>query len=425
MRRRVLGAAATLAVISLAVVLLRYQGLLFPVRIASGSMADVLVGPHRLVQCADCRFEFRCGIDTEATLDLAVCPNCGFGKNELSAEQLLRGQRVVIDRWSYLAQDPQRRDVVAFVDPADETQLAVKRIVGLPAESIAIQGGELFINDQIYRKTLAETKEAAVLVYDDTFRSTNAKLPQRWEGDLASSVWRAEQDGFVFDAADADSGGFDWLMYRHWRCYASPNPRTEEVPAADNYGYNQGLSRQLHEVTDLFLTCTLEPGGPAPLAFLVHDGRESFQAVLSMTERLVKLKRGATLIEEVSLPNFCGAPAVIEFGAIDWQVLLSINGTEVLRRDYEPSDSPLQPTSRPLGIGASSSLAGVSKLKVFRDIYYMNRLHENSDWVSQPLNQDEYLVLGDNVPLSRDSRHWATAGLHRKLLLGKVLAKDR
>jgi hypothetical protein len=37
------------------------------------------------------------------------------------------------------------------------------------------------------------------------------------------------------------------------------------------------------------------------------------------------------------------------------------------------------------------------------------------------LGAAEYFVLGDNVPLSEDSRHWTEPGLPRKLLLGKVL----
>ena len=302
----------------------------------------------------------------------------------------------------------------------------MKRIVGLPSESITIRNGELFINDHIYRKTLEEAKESAILVCDDVFRPTrDSDLPTRWRGDQPSSGWRAMVGGFTFDAADSPAGRSDWLMYRHWRCFASPSPQSEEAPVADNYGYNQGLSRQLHEVTDLFLTCQVHLTDDATLALLVHDGRENFQARLSVADSQVTLLRSSVVIAKASLPNLNRGQAVIEFGTVDWQILLSINGVELLRHQYDPADSPRQPTTRPLGIGASTGTVHLSRLKVFRDIYYLNQLEDAREWTPSPLGQDEFLVLGDNVPLSRDSRDWAAAGLPRKLLLGKVLEKVR
>lgn len=47
-----------------------------------------------------------------------------------------------------LAEDAYRRgDIVVINDPADSKSFLVKRIVGLPLDTIEIQGGALFIND--------------------------------------------------------------------------------------------------------------------------------------------------------------------------------------------------------------------------------------------------------------------------------------
>lgn len=49
-------------------------------------------------------------------------------------------------RLSYLFSDPQRGDIVIFHYPDDETQLFIKRIVGLPGESVAIIDGKIYID---------------------------------------------------------------------------------------------------------------------------------------------------------------------------------------------------------------------------------------------------------------------------------------
>ncbi|MEX0818148.1 MAG: signal peptidase I [Pirellulaceae bacterium] len=407
-----------------AVTLLRYQGLVLPVRIASGSMAEQFLGPHRLVACAECGFTFRCGLDTQAPLQRATCPNCGFPNNNLSLATLHDGDRVVIDRWAYLRRLPQRGDVVAFVDPTNDSELAVKRVLGLPQETVTIRRGELFVNGSLYRKSLEEAKELATLVYDDTFRlSAEQRLPSRWQSeDPTSSGWRVARDGYRW-TRNAEATAEDWLMYRHWRCYGSPHPRTQESPVTDNDAYNQGLSRELHEVTDLLLSCDVSLTEDGEIMLLIHDGRESFKALLSARTRSIRLYRGDEVLERAATPVHADATSTtIEFGVIDNQLLIGIAGETVVRHAYTPRQGPLQPTSRPVGIAGSQDECSVANLRIYRDIYYLNPFRGDWAWAGpDPLADETFLVLGDNAPLSNDSRHWAQAGLHRQRLLGKVL----
>ena len=44
----------------------------------------------------------------------------------------MTGDRVVGNRLSYLTKDPERYDVIIFKYPDDESQLFIKRIIGLP-----------------------------------------------------------------------------------------------------------------------------------------------------------------------------------------------------------------------------------------------------------------------------------------------------
>jgi len=53
---------------------------------------------------------------------------------------------VLVEKISYKLHKPQRGDVVVFVPPNDPTQRYIKRVIGLPGETIKIQNGIVYIN---------------------------------------------------------------------------------------------------------------------------------------------------------------------------------------------------------------------------------------------------------------------------------------
>jgi len=55
--------------------------------------------------------------------------------------------RVFAFRLSYLFENPQRGDIVVFPLPDDESQNYLKRIIGLPGETIEIKDGKVYINN--------------------------------------------------------------------------------------------------------------------------------------------------------------------------------------------------------------------------------------------------------------------------------------
>lgn len=417
---------AGVAAVGIASIFARYRGLIFPVRIGSGSMAEQLLGPHYRVVCGDCRFVFRCGLDVEARLGVTTCPNCGYRRNELADSQLVQGEQVLIDRWAYWNQTPLRGNLVAFVDPTNDKKLAVKRIVGFPNERLRISEGELWINGELQRKDLQAAKEVAVLVHDDSFRHVASDdLPMRWRDPADAGGWNVIESGFEYaPERNGTASGTGWLAYHHWRCYSSPADRAEEVPIADNYGYNQGLSRELNQVTDVWLSLRSSLQADTSLTLLIHDGRESFRFVLSMAARKVELRRGGKVVEEASLPNISvGIPVELECGILDRQLFLQVRGAEVIWQRYEPHpETERIPRPDPIQIGVTSSeRVTVTNLQVFRDIYYLERVGRASEETT--LGADAYFVIGDNVPLSVDSRYWPKVGLSQKQLLGKVLKR--
>ena len=60
---------------------------------------------------------------------------------------IMTGDRIVAFRMSYLINDPERFDIVVFKYPKDEEKLYVKRIIGLPGETVNVIDGKVYIND--------------------------------------------------------------------------------------------------------------------------------------------------------------------------------------------------------------------------------------------------------------------------------------
>ena len=55
--------------------------------------------------------------------------------------------RVIGNRMAYWFSDPERGDIIFFAYPDDESKVYVKRIIGLPGETVHIRGGQVYIND--------------------------------------------------------------------------------------------------------------------------------------------------------------------------------------------------------------------------------------------------------------------------------------
>jgi signal peptidase I len=55
------------------------------------------------------------------------------------------GEYVLIDKISYLLHPPERGDVVVFVPPNNDRDY-IKRVIGLPGDSVEVRGGRVYVN---------------------------------------------------------------------------------------------------------------------------------------------------------------------------------------------------------------------------------------------------------------------------------------
>lgn len=57
----------------------------------------------------------------------------------------LNGQYLIVDELTYHFNEPQREDVIIFRYPKDTSQFFIKRIIGLPGETVMIRNGQVEI----------------------------------------------------------------------------------------------------------------------------------------------------------------------------------------------------------------------------------------------------------------------------------------
>lgn len=96
----------------------------------------------------------RFGLDILETIVLAII--LYFGINALSARvrvdgfsmipTLQNGEYILVNRLAYKTGQPDRGDIIVFRLPGDESQDLIKRVIGLPGDTVHISDGIVTIN---------------------------------------------------------------------------------------------------------------------------------------------------------------------------------------------------------------------------------------------------------------------------------------
>ncbi len=406
------------------------------------------------------------------------CPNCGHVMDLLADTPRgteydprypsFNGDRILVNKFVYDFTEPRRFDVVVFRYPEDAKTNYIKRLIGLPGETVSIAGGDIWTSRDgaepaIARKPDAKLTAMLQCVHDSRHEAeelARAGWPARWSDWSAAGAeprFRSDDGGRSFAVTAA--GGPATLRYRHfmpapddWDAIQGGERVDGELTPTlvDDFQPYNALPTRSHWVGDLALEARLESRGTG--------GRVTLDLVEGGRRHEVRIDL-ATGDAELSGPFLDGTPRAatgvrgrgawtVRFANVDDELTLFVDGRRV------PFDRPsawatpigAAAASRPVldvpvpGAAAASDLApagitvdgaevGVSALRLLRDIYYIGA-HDISAMggmiekprLDFPLEPDQFFVLGDNSAASKDSRLWLE-GHHvdRHLIVGKAL----
>ncbi len=456
-----------------------------PCHVTGDSMALTLLGNHRDVICTDCGFAFSCDAAALHPSPRAICPNCGSAISGLDLLPDLAGDRVLVVRSAYYFRRPQRWEIAAFRHPGEASKIVIKRVAGLPGETVQIQNGDVYIDGQIQRKTLDCQRSMAVKVYDAKYspsiRPGRPALPPHWRGENEKSLWNWGNGRFTHANTSESSvesphpsplpegegtngihpsllptngtvpgegtkdlhpsliltssvvpgeESIDWLVYHHWRRMPEREGEVQECPITDIMAYNQSLPRReedVHAVNDLMLSFRLmKIVGPGKFFIRARYGKDVFQVEIDHQSGAFRVTRnGREIMAEENRIALKKENLDLIVSLIDRQFLLAINDQTVFCLPIDDPALPIEPTSQPFAIGIEGLGAAVEDLRIYRDVYYTHPIGWDSRWAEDKpvhLGENEYFVLGDNSSISEDSRTWpGRPSVVDNLLIGKPL----
>ncbi len=397
--------------------------------IPTGSMAPTLMGQHKDIFCPNCGCQYQVSASAtdkehnpmEAPVGGAICPMCRMTADLTGRhEPAYPGDRILVGKFCYQFAEPKRWDVFVFHYPCEASTNYIKRLVGLPGETLRITHGALWTrpNDepnavpQIARKPPEKLLAMLQPVFDNDYMAAIRKKdpwPARWSGAGWTLPQKAaaspDEAGAVDEASfetDGKSPGEIWLRYRHlvpsfdqWeQMTRTGGLQTPLLPSliSDFVAYDTGQSSYrdprpeslgLDWVGDLALQYTLESQSAAgqTTVELVKGGRR-FRCRINLADGQAALSISGLDREQfhpkAATPLGGQGSHRLMFANADDQLLLWVDDKLVAFDAPTTYDSrvlqnhlPTPADLSPVGIAAEGAALRVSHLKILRNVYYI------------------------------------------------------
>ncbi len=87
---------------------------------------------------------------------------------------LVSGDEILVNRFIYKVTDPKRGDIIVFLPNGNEkSHYYVKRVIGVPGDTVLIQNGAVYINGEVYKEEIeaAAIEEAGLASEEITLDS--------------------------------------------------------------------------------------------------------------------------------------------------------------------------------------------------------------------------------------------------------------
>ncbi|MHC4126499.1 MAG: signal peptidase I, partial [Planctomycetota bacterium] len=363
-------------------------------RIPTGSMASTLMGAHFRLRCPQCGYKYEYGFKPgyyglpEDSIPRGPvkpipsrCPSCGYFHLTGGNMPIANGDRILVLKCVYQFLPPKRWDVVVFKNPLEPQISYIKRLVGLPGETVEIINGDIYINGQIARKPRKVQDELWMPVFDNDYQPARPRQGSFnghfWQQPLTNSPgsnWQTKKDRptmfFLERAVDEiNSLVYDTSLGNDFRV---------------TYAYNdiRGFSR-MSICSDLKVRfyATSEKQGVIGIslskyettynAFVDPAGQMIIQAVKA--GETVELKR-----KQIVFPP-AGKVYLVQLENVDHQLIFQIGSEKMYydmgrsSSDAGPRQSELEPRVKIFGSGVMT----LSHVAIFRDIHYTSREYIN------------------------------------------------
>lgn len=122
-------------------------------------------------------------------------------------DTLEHNEYIVINKFRYLFQTPERGDIVVFKAPTDPGKYYVKRVIGLPGDTVIIRSG------QVYLKTPSEERKINEPYLSEMNQGKTYRYPVS-SGDTREETFEIPEDQY-FLLGDNRMGSLDSRSFGH------------------------------------------------------------------------------------------------------------------------------------------------------------------------------------------------------------------
>ncbi len=275
------------------------------------------------------------------------------------------GDRLLVWKGCYQWLTPKRWESVVFLNPNDDGEAYVKRIVGLPSETITIRGGDIYAQGRIQRKTFQQFRALAIPVYDSSIASRTKWDKDRWVVDGDPNSW--DRNGAAWSINSLHARSATSIAFQDLLPAGEPAPLVDEIP------YNATrLGSRPPPITDLALHArlTYEQGEGSFSITLNPSTRETIQWRHHPARGNWEIRQNDHLLQSGQRVIPARSPVEIDLAHWDARIEARVDGQPIFSIDVDPIPLGGEPAIHPVRFSAAGFVGEIDSIKITRDIYY-------------------------------------------------------